>query len=262
MVNAKSVKLHCTLLHDRITGSVSDVSVVTSNAKPQTAAGQPFLKMKALVDATGVPKSTLLLYVNTGLLPQPIRTQPNMAYYHPSCVERVAFIKETQNRHRLPLTAIKGLLKEMDKGRDVGPLVELQTTLFGYRGRPIGKRAFCQATGLSDGQVNDLCQARIIVPMADDRFDAEDQAIGRLLKKGFALGLTIAELSFYPELADAMVEKEIVLRQRCTHALSFEKDAALTLELTRMARGLRVYVIDRIMQKRLIAFKGLNNRSA
>ena len=197
--------------------------------------------------------------MNTGLLPQPVRTQPNMAYYHPSCVERVAFIKQAQARHRLPLTAIKGLLKEMNNGRDVGPLVELQATLFGSRGRPIGTRAFYKATGLNADQVNDLCKARILIPMADGRFDAEDQAMGRMIKTGLDLGMTVVDLAFYPDLADSMVDKEIALRQKYTETLSFEKDAALTLELTRMARALRVYVIDRIMQKRLISFKGLKN---
>ena len=233
-----------------------------SNDKPQTDSGRPFLKMKDLVSATGVPKSTLILYVNSGLLPQPVRTQRNMAYYHPSCVARVAFIKQAQARHRLPLTAIKGLLKEMDRGHDVGPLVELQTTLFGGRGRRIGENAFCKATGLSPDQVKALCDSRILIPMADGRFDTEDQAMGRLLKKGLDLGMTVADLAFYPSLADAMVDKEIALRRQFTEPLSFEKDAALTLELTRMARGLRTYVIDRIMQRRLIAFKGLKNRNA
>ena len=49
--------------------------------KPQTQNGRPFLKMREVVNATGVPKSTIILYVNTGLLPQPVRTQRNMAYY-------------------------------------------------------------------------------------------------------------------------------------------------------------------------------------
>lgn len=233
-----------------------------SSNKPQTDSGKSYLKMKELVEATGVPKSTLILYVNTGLLPQPVRTQRNMAYYHPLCVERVAFIKQAQTRHRLPLDAIKGLLKEMDSGRDVGPLVELQTTLFGSRGRRAGKASFCTTTGLRVDQVDALCEARILVTLSDGKFDAEDQAMGRLLKKGFDLGMTVADLNFYPDLADRMVKKEITLRQKFTEPLSFEKDAAVTLELTRMARSLRAYVIDRIMQKRLITFKGLKNRNA
>ena len=228
--------------------------------RPHTKNGRSFLKMKELVAATGVAKSTILLYVNTGLLSQPIRTQPNMAYYHPLCVERVGFIKQVQKRHRLPLKAIKGLIREMDRGRDVGALVELQADLFSHHGSQVGKPAFCRSTGLSELQVDALCRARLLVPMADGRFDAEDQAIGRLLKRGFDLGLSMEALAFYPAMADAIVDKEIELRSRHTAALTYEQDAALTLELTRMARSLRAYVIDRVMQQRLIAFKGLKDR--
>lgn len=229
--------------------------------KPQTPEGRPYLKMKELVAATGVPKSTLILYVNNGLLPDPVRTQRNMAYYHPASVERVAFIKKAQIRHRLPLAAIKGLLKEMDRGRDVGPLMELQATLFESRGRRLGKTAFCRSTGLREDQVTALCDARVLLPMADGRFDAEDQAMGRLLKKGLDSGLQVSDLAFYPRLADAIIDHEITLRRTYTAGLSYEKDAALTLELARMARALRAYVIDRVMQRRLIAFKGLRDRS-
>ena len=228
--------------------------------RPQTKNGQSFLKMKELVNATGVAKSTILLYVNTGLLPQPVRTHPNMAYYDPLCIERVGFIKQVQKRHRLPLKAIKGLIREMDRGRDVGALVALQADLFGHHGSQVSKTAFCRATGLSAKQTDALCRARLLIPMADSTFDAEDQVIGQLLKKGFDLGLSVEALAFYPEMADAIVEKEIALRRRQTEALTYEQDAALTLELTRMARSLRTYVIDRVMQKRLIAFKGLQDR--
>ncbi len=227
---------------------------------PQTEDGQPYLKMKALVAASGVPKSTILLYVNSGLLPAPLRPRRNMAYYHPACVDRVALIKQAQSRYRLPLTAIKGLLREMDSGRDVAPLLALQSSLFAARGRRVAQAAFCRATGLSPGQVETLCAARLLLPMADGRFDAEDQAVGRLLKKAFDAGVSPADLTFYPDLADALVDREIALRRKYTQSLEYERDAALTLELTRMARGLRSYVIDRVMQQRLIRFKGLKNR--
>ena len=37
------------------------------------------LRMKQLMEATGLPKSTLLYYVEQGLLPPPVKTSPNMA---------------------------------------------------------------------------------------------------------------------------------------------------------------------------------------
>lgn len=229
--------------------------------RPKTADGTPLMKMKELVVSTGVAKSTILLYVNQGLLPQPVRTCPNMAYYDPVCRERIAFIKSIQASHRLPLAAIKGLLKEMEKGNDVAPLIELQATIFGRTRKRISKKTFCSATGLTPGQVDNFCRLGILIPMEDGHFDARDQAVGALLKKGIDLGIEADALTFYPELADQIVGNEIALRKRYTKALSFEKDAALTLEMTQMARGLRTYIIDRTMQKKLIAFKGLKDRS-
>ena len=103
-------------------------------------------------------------------------------------------------------------------------------------------------------------EARLLVPLEDGRFDREDVAVGKLLKAGLDLGFKIEELTFYPRLADEIVAKELDLRLRHTRDLSFEEDAALTLEMTPVARGLRAYIIDRIMQRRLIAFKGLKNK--
>ena len=91
-------------------------------------------------------------------------------------------------------------------------------------------------------------------------FDREDIAVGKLLKDGLELGFEIGELAFYPRLADEIVANELDLRQRHTRDLSFEEDAALTLGMTPVARGLRAYVIDRVMQRRLIAFKGLKDK--
>ncbi len=227
--------------------------------RPKTKDGAPMMKMKELAASTGVAKSTILLYVKQGLLPQPVKTSPNMAYYDPVCGERIAFIKKVQATHRLPLAAIKGLLKEMEKGNDAAPLLELQSTIFGNAGKNISKNTFCKTTGLTLAQVDDFCRLKILIPMEDGHFDARDQAIGALLKVGIDMGMQADELKFYPDLADQIVSNEIALRKQYTKSLSFEKDAALTLEMTQMARGLRAYIIDRTMQKRLIEFKGLKD---
>jgi len=229
--------------------------------RPTTENGTSFYKMKDLVSATGLPKSTILLYVNKGLLPQPIRPVPNVAYYHPDCVERIAFIRRIQSSHRLPLAAIKGLLKEMDRGKDINTLLDLQTLLFASEGdKRLEVKALAEATGLSEDQVQALVTARLLIPLEDGRFDREDVAVGKLLKSGLNLGFKIEELAFYPHLADQIVDNEIELRRRYTQDLAFDEDAALTLEMTPVARGLRTYIIDRVMQRRLIAFKGLKDK--
>ncbi|MCG8616632.1 MAG: MerR family transcriptional regulator [Desulfobacterales bacterium] len=228
------------------------------DGRPAADNGTPLLKMKELTDATGVAKSTILLYVNKGLLPQPVKTSPNMAYYDPACIERIAFIKKIQNTHRLPLAAIKGLLKEMDRGRDVTPLLELQSTVFGASAEKMTMDQFCRASGLSRAELERLIRLEVIMPVEPALFDEQDLELAKQLKTIMDRGMDAADLKFYPELAREIVAAEINLRETYTRDLGFRENAALTLELTRMARGLRAYVIDRTLQKELIGFKGLH----
>jgi DNA-binding transcriptional MerR regulator len=226
--------------------------------RPSNDAGEPYLKMKELVAATGLTKATLLHYVNKGLLPEPVRTSPNMAYYPPLTVARAQFVRQVQQQHRLPLAAIKGLVRALDQGREVAPLVELQAALFGRQGsRRLARASYSRMTGLSEAQVEDLCRRQLLIPLEEEYFDDQDLALGRLLAKGLALGIDPESLAFYPRLAAEMVNHEMALRDRHTSAMEFEQDASVTLELTRMARSLRAYVIDRIMQRELIRYQGL-----
>jgi DNA-binding transcriptional MerR regulator len=230
----------------------------TGPSRPRSDTGAPYLKMKELVAATGLTKATLLHYVNQGLLPTPVRTSPNMAYYPPHTVERARFVKQVQQRHRLPLAAIKGLVRALDQGRDVAPMVELQAALFGRQGaRRLTPAGFSRKTGLSETQVADLCRRRLLIPMEDGHFDAQDVALGRLLARGLALGIQPADLDFYPRLAAEIVDHEMALRNRHTREMGFEKNANVTLELTGIARSLRAYVIDRTLQRELIRYQGL-----
>lgn len=224
--------------------------------KHVTNDGRKMLKMKELMEASGAPKSTILHYVKEGLLPEPVRTGPNMAYYHPSCVERIDFIKKAQSRHRLPLNVIKGLLKEKDKGREVTPLLELQEVVFGGSdSQRLRKTGFRRLTGLTEDQVERLVGLEIIIPQEDGFFDREDVAIGKHIKYALDKGLEPEDWLFYQRNASQIVEKEMELRERITADLTFEENTALTLEMTKAARALRSYIIDRLFQKRVMKIK-------
>jgi DNA-binding transcriptional MerR regulator len=68
------------------------------------------LKMAELAEASGVSAGTIKHYLREGLLPEPVKTSRNMAWYPPDFVERIQLIKELQERRFMPLKAIKGLL--------------------------------------------------------------------------------------------------------------------------------------------------------
>ncbi|HEY7630842.1 MAG TPA: MerR family transcriptional regulator [Thermoleophilaceae bacterium] len=82
------------------------------------------LKMKELAEASGVSAGTIKHYLREGLLPEPVKTSRNMAYYPPEFVERIRLIKQLQEERFMPLKVIKGMLDE-DPDR-AKALVELE----------------------------------------------------------------------------------------------------------------------------------------
>ena len=228
--------------------------------RPRDDQGNPLLRMRELVEATGVPKSTILHYVREGLLPEPIKTSPNMAYYRPESVERVRFIKTVQNSHRLPLAKIKSLLVWRDQGQDITLRLELIQGIFGQVEGPLLERtAFLNATGLSPIQLDELLHARLILPLESDRFDREDVAMGVIYAASLAQGVKVEDVAFYSTLGKQLVDEEMALRRRLTSHLPDEADAGRTLRLVRAARATRSYVIDRLFQHRVAKARDLKD---
>ncbi|MBF6301488.1 TetR family transcriptional regulator [Nocardia amamiensis] len=57
------------------------------------ATGVRHLKMAELSSSSGIPASTIRHYLRLGLLPEPLRTAPTMAYYGPEHRERLIHIR-------------------------------------------------------------------------------------------------------------------------------------------------------------------------
>jgi len=82
------------------------------------------LKMRELAEASGVSSGTIKHYLREGLLPEPVKTSRNMAYYPHEFVERIRLIKQLQEERFMPLKVIKGMLDD-DPDR-VRALMELE----------------------------------------------------------------------------------------------------------------------------------------
>lgn len=222
---------------------------------------KPGLRMKELVNATGVPKSTILHYLNQGLLPEPQKTSPNMAYYAPDCVSRIQYIQHLQSRHRLSLSEIKQMLAQKGQNLDFSIFSELDTIIFGQAqdSRLLDASEFCAATGLKHEQLKDLLEAKMLLPLQDDRFDPQDIGMGQMYATAAAFGLSSEDMTEYVALCEKIVDHEMALRKRLTHHLPYEEDAALTIELVKSARMMRAYIIDRLFQGRVAAMKDLKD---
>jgi DNA-binding transcriptional MerR regulator len=220
--------------------------------------------MNELTAATGVPKSTILFYLGQGLLPQPRKTSPNMAYYDPACVDRIKLIQQMQERHRLSLSEIKQCLDNEDRGSELGVYLDLSEEIFGPGGprRLLDAKAFCVETGLNAGQLEELQQTRLLQPLTEDRFDAEDVSMGRMYLGAFKFGIRARDLSYYVDLGEQIVDQEMALRNQMTGRLPYPQDAAATTQMVKNARMCRAYVIDRLFQHRIAAMKDLKEPQA
>jgi DNA-binding transcriptional MerR regulator len=86
--------------------------------------GTRHLKMRELAQASGVSSGTIKHYLREGLLPEPVKTSRNMAYYPADFVDRIRLIKQLQEERFMPLKVIKGML-DQDPDRAIA-LVELE----------------------------------------------------------------------------------------------------------------------------------------
>lgn len=236
------------------------------------AGERPGLAMKELSRATGLPRSTLLHYTAEGLLPPPVRTSRNMAWYDPSCVDRVKLIRQLQQHHRLALHEIRAVLAGGDPAALAGRLA-VNEAVFGAIPGPAGApgggaapaldvRGYCAATGLATGAVAELVREGLLVPLEEGAFDAADVAAGRAYARALSWGLTPADLAYYARAAAQVVEAELALRARITAGLPEAEDAARTLEMVGNARAIRSYVLERTFQRRVGAMKRFHERGA
>lgn len=233
-----------------------------ANRKP--GAPPPGLKMNELAAATGVPKSTILYYIGQGLLPQPRKTSLNMAYYEPACIERIKLIQQMQQRHRLTLSEIKQCLEDENRGSEIEVCLQLNEEIFGPGGprRLLDAEAFIRETGLNADQLGELQQARLLLPLEEGRFDAEDVSMGRMYLDAFNFGIRPGDLSYYAELGEKIVDREMALRDLMTGRLAHPQDAAATTHMVRNARMCRAYIIDRLFQHRVAAMRNLKEQPA
>lgn len=231
------------------------------DADKNNSTTKPGLKMKALVEATGVAKSTILHYLGQGLLPEPQKTRPNMAYYDPVCIERIQYIRHLQRRHRLSLSEIKQMLAGKGNDLDLSIYTELDTVIFGHppTEKLLDRHQFCAVTGLAAKQVKALISAKLLLPVSENRFDPQDISMGKMYATASAQGLSGKDMHAYVELCEKIVDHEMAVRKRLTHHLSYDEDAALTIDLVKAARMMRAYIIDRLFQQRVAAMKDLKD---
>lgn len=213
---------------------------------------RPGYRMRELVTATGLTKSTILFYLSQGLLPEPARTGSNTALYPPSCVERIRLIRRLQAQDRLTLAEIRERLNAGPPTAELSPSPQPDDARVAdpAAGSRFGRTDFCRAAGLTPGRVDDLVRSGLLRPLDEHLFDAADLEMARGLAAAVADGLRPDDLSFYLELGRAVATRERDLRGRLAGRRSSGDDVDADTRILRLARVCRAYLIERLYHER------------
>lgn len=190
--------------------------------------------MRDLVRLTGLPRETIHFYLTQGLLPKPVKTGRNTAVYDHEHLDRLQRIKDLQERHFLPLRAIKAVLEE---GAGGAFSEEQQALLRRVRAsqEPSRSRDGSDDVLLADlvpskvsradldaiqalGLVDVKGRGRNAVVSADDARILECWAVVGNLLQPQEQRLTPDVLTTYGDAMDALVEREArILTRRYSH---------------------------------------------
>jgi DNA-binding transcriptional MerR regulator len=183
---------------------------------------QEMLRMGELAEASGVSAATIKHYLREGLLPEPVKTSRNMAYYPAEFVERIKLIKQLQEERYMPLKVIKDLLDEdPDRAR---ALIELGDRLL-ERARA-GEQQRVSAVEvrhryeIPQEALDRLAELEVLTPN-EEGYSPTDlrilEAISRFRAGGFdeQIGFTVYDTLRYKKALGELVKEEVdVLMER------------------------------------------------
>ncbi|TML80929.1 MAG: MerR family transcriptional regulator [Actinobacteria bacterium] len=215
------------------------------------------LKMSELAEASGVSSGTIKHYLREGLLPEPVRTSRNMAYYPPEFVDRIRLIKQLQEERFMPLRAIKQVIDE-DPAR-TRALVELEDRIL--ERAAAGDETRVSAAELSRSYdvprevLDRLAELGVLTP-ASRGYTPSDvkivEAISRFRAGGYEerIGFTVYDTLRYKRALEALVAEEVqVLMERLAGEMDTDRAVALIDDGAEPLRDL----IAALHQKLLVA---------
>jgi DNA-binding transcriptional MerR regulator len=193
------------------------------------------LRMGELARASGVSAATIKHYLREGLLPEPVKTSRNMAYYPADFVERIRMIKQLQEERYMPLRVIKDLLEEdPDRAKALIELGDklLEHALAGESAR-VSAAEVHHRYNVPRDVLERLAELQVLTP-DEDGYSPSDvrivEAISRFRAGGYEerIGFTVYDTLRYKQSMADLVKQEVdVLMERL--AGEMDPDEALAL---------------------------------
>lgn len=188
---------------------------MSANGSPDTQQNQ-LLRMRELAEASGVPAPTIKHYLREGLLPEPVKTSRNMAWYPPEFVERIKLIKRLQEERFMPLRAIKNILDEdPDRARAMLELGDqiLDRALAGERSRTSAAE-IRERYGVPREVLDRLAELGVLTPNSRGYSPSDVtiiEAISRFRAGGYdeQIGFTVYDTLRYKAALEELVRQEV-----------------------------------------------------
>jgi DNA-binding transcriptional MerR regulator len=190
-----------------------------------SAPARELLRISELAEQSGVPAPTIRHYLREGLLPEPVKTSRNMAYYPPEFVERIQLIKQLQEERFMPLRVIRDLLEREEAGPErLRALVDLEDrilerALAGERDR-VPPEEVEAGYDVPRGVLERLAELGVLSPDGDGYSPSDVrivEAISRFRAGGYdeRLGFTVYDTLRYKRALEPLVAEEVrVLTER------------------------------------------------
>jgi DNA-binding transcriptional MerR regulator len=176
------------------------------------------LKMSELAEASGVSAGTIKHYLREGLLPDPVKTSRNMAYYPPEFVERIRLIKQLQEERFMPLKAIRKVLE--DDPERARALVEVEDKIIERAQRRESSRVSRgdveRRYGIPREALDRLEEIGVLTPNSRGygELDASMlEAISRFRAGGYdeQIGFTVYDTLRYKSALEQLVKEEVAV---------------------------------------------------
>jgi DNA-binding transcriptional MerR regulator len=225
-----------------------------------SAPAQELLKISELAERAEVPVATVRHYLREGLLPEPVKTSRNMAYYPPEFAERIRLIKQLQEERFMPLRVIRDLLeRDNAEPERLRAMIELEDRILNRA--LAGERDRLAATEVESRYdvprevLDRLAELGVLTP-DDAGYSPSDvriiEAIGRFRAGGYdeSLGFTVYDTLRYKQALEPVVGEEVrVLTER----LAGDLDPERALEIIEAGVGPLNELIAALHTKLLVA---------
>ncbi|MHB8420853.1 MAG: MerR family transcriptional regulator [Myxococcales bacterium] len=184
---------------------------------------QGLLKIGELAKRAGVNRGTIQHYLREGLLPKPVKTHRNMAYYEATCVDRIRLIKELQKQRFLPLHVIRRIVAGRNGGAQVKAAVAVQQAALSALGADgpetsITLEAASKTFELPAALIQKLEKLGFVTSVrrnGERRIEGPDvevlAAVGQLKRLGITerAGFKPLDLAIYKKALEGLLDQEI-----------------------------------------------------